>query len=55
MNKIIARKRWFFLFSLLVTIPGLFFIIATPLSGGAIGLKFSVDYTGGTVWEFKLE
>jgi preprotein translocase subunit SecF len=55
MNKIIARKRWFFLFSLLVTIPGLFFIIATPLSGGALGLKFSVDYTGGTVWEFKLE
>jgi preprotein translocase subunit SecF len=55
MNKIIARKRWFFLFSLLVTIPGLLFIIATPLSGGALGLKFSVDYTGGTVWEFKLE
>jgi preprotein translocase subunit SecF len=55
MNKIIARKRWFFLFSLLVTIPGLLFIIATPLSDGAVGLKFSVDYTGGTVWEFKLE
>lgn len=55
MNKIIARKRWFFLLSLLVTIPGLLFIIATPLSGGAVGLKFSVDYTGGTVWEFKLE
>jgi preprotein translocase subunit SecF len=55
MNKIIARKRWFFLFSLLVTIPGLLFIVATPLSGGTIGLKFSVDYTGGTVWEFKLK
>ncbi len=55
MNKIIARKRWFFLFSLLVTIPGLIFIAATPLTGGEIGLKFSVDYTGGTVWEFKLE
>ena len=55
MNKIIARKRWFFLLSLLVTIPGLLFIIATPLSGGAVGLKFSVDYTGGTIWEFKLE
>jgi preprotein translocase subunit SecF len=55
MNKIIARKRWFFLFSLLVTIPGLIFIAATPLSGGAVGLKFSVDYTGGTVWEFRLE
>ncbi len=55
MNKIITRKRWVFLFSLLVTIPGLIFIVATPLSGGALGLKFSVDYTGGTVWEFKLE
>lgn len=55
MDKIIARKRWFFLFSLLITIPGLAFIAATPLTGGEIGLKFSVEFTGGTVWEFKLE
>ena len=55
MDKIIARKRWFFLFSLLITIPGLFFTLATPLSGGAIGLKFSIDYTGGTIWEFRPE
>jgi preprotein translocase subunit SecF len=54
-DKIIARKRWFFLFSLLLTIPGLAFIAATPLTGGEIGLKFSVEFTGGTVWEFKLE
>jgi preprotein translocase subunit SecF len=54
-DKIIARKRWFFLFSLLITIPGLAFIAATPLTGGEIGLKFSVEFTGGTVWEFKLE
>ncbi len=55
MDKIIARKRWFFLFSLLLTIPGLAFIAATPLTDGEIGLKFSVEFTGGTVWEFKLE
>lgn len=55
MDKIIARKRWFFLFSLLLTVPGLAFIAATPLSGGEVGLKFSVEFTGGTVWEFKLE
>ena len=55
MDKIIARKRWFFLFSLLLTIPGLAFIAATPLTGGDVGLKFSVEFTGGTVWEFKLE
>ena len=55
MDKIIARKRWFFLFSLFLTIPGLAFIAATPLTGGDVGLKFSVEFTGGTVWEFKLE
>ena len=55
MDKIIARKRWFFFFSLLLTIPGLAFIAATPLTGGDVGLKFSVEFTGGTVWEFKLE
>lgn len=55
MDKIIARKRWFFLISLLLTIPGLAFIAATPLTGGDVGLKFSVEFTGGTVWEFKLE
>jgi preprotein translocase subunit SecF len=54
-DKIIARKRWFFLISLLLTIPGLAFIAATPLTGGDVGLKFSVEFTGGTVWEFKLE
>jgi preprotein translocase subunit SecF len=54
-DKIIARKRWYFLFSLLLTIPGLAFIAATPLTGGDVGLKFSVEFTGGTVWEFKLE
>ncbi|MFZ9782634.1 MAG: hypothetical protein ACO3DE_00700, partial [Candidatus Limnocylindrus sp.] len=54
MDKIIARKRWFFIFSLLLTIPGLGFIVATPLTGGDVGLKFSVEFTGGTVWEFKL-
>jgi preprotein translocase subunit SecF len=54
-DKIIARKRWFFLFSLLITIPGLIFTLATPISGGTIGLKFSIDYTGGTIWEFRPE
>ena len=53
MDKIIARKRWFFLFSLLVTVPGLAFILATPISNGSVGLKFAIDFTGGTSWEFR--
>jgi len=51
---IIGKRRWFFLFSLLITVPGLLFIVATPINND-IGLKFSIDYTGGTRWAIKFE
>ena len=51
MFDLIGKRRWFFLFSGLITIPGLIFIILTPISGGKAGLAFSIDYTGGTIWE----
>jgi preprotein translocase subunit SecF len=50
---IIGRRRWFYAFSLLITIPGFIFILLTPLTAGALGLKFSIDYTGGTEWEIR--
>ncbi|MCI0584469.1 MAG: protein translocase subunit SecF [Chloroflexi bacterium] len=53
MFDVIGKKRWFFAFSLLITIPGLIFILLTPISGGEMGLKFSIDYTGGTTWSIK--
>ena len=53
MFDVIGKKRWFFAFSLLITIPGLIFILLTPFSGGQAGLKFSIDYTGGTTWSIK--
>jgi len=52
---IIGKKRWFFAFSLLITIPGLFFILLTPITNGAAGLKFSIDYTGGTEWSIRFK
>src|SRR5262245_63319112 len=52
---IIGKKRWFFAFSLLITIPGFLFILLTPITNGAAGLKFSIDYTGGTEWSIKFE
>ena len=55
MFDIIGKKRWFFLVSLLVTIPGLIFILLTPITNGAEGLKFSIDYTGGTEWSIKFK
>jgi len=50
---IIGKRNWYFAFSLAVVIPGLLFIILGPLTGGNIGLKFSIDFTGGTVWRVQ--
>jgi preprotein translocase SecF subunit len=50
---IIGKRNWFFAFSLLVTIPGLIFILLTPLTGSKEGLKFTIDYTGGTRWVIR--
>ncbi len=46
MFDVVGKKRWFFLFSAFITVPGLIFILLG-------GLKPSVDFTGGTVWEVK--
>ncbi len=36
MFDIMGKKKWFFAFSLLLTIPGLIFILLTPITGGAM-------------------
>ena len=53
MFDVIAKRRWFYLFSLIITIPGLIFILLTPFTDA--GLQFTIDYTGGTKWELKFE
>jgi preprotein translocase subunit SecF len=52
---LVNKRNWFFLISALITIPGLVFILLTPISGGRDGLKFSIDYTGGTEWAIRFE
>jgi preprotein translocase subunit SecF len=46
MYDIVGKRRWYFLFSALITIPGLIFIALG-------GLKPSIDFTGGTVWQIR--
>lgn len=46
MLDIVGKRRWYFLFSALLTVPGLIFIALG-------GLKPSVDFTGGTVWQVR--
>ena len=51
MFDVIGKRRWFYLLSLLLTIPGLIFILISPFSDA--GLQLTIDYTGGTRWEIK--
>ena len=53
MFDVIGKRRWFYALSLLLTIPGLFFILLSPISDA--GLQLTIDYTGGTRWEIKFE
>ncbi len=53
MFDVIRKRRWFYLLSLATTIPGLFFILLTPVTHA--GLQFTIDYTGGTKWEIRFE
>ena len=46
MYDIVGKRRWYYLFSALITIPGLVFIALG-------GLKPSIDFTGGTVWQVR--
>jgi preprotein translocase subunit SecF len=51
MFDVIGKRRIFYALSLLLTIPGLFFILLSPISDA--GLQLTIDYTGGTRWEIK--
>jgi preprotein translocase subunit SecF len=50
---VIGKRNWFFAFSLLLTIPGLIFILLGPVTGGKVGLQYAIDFTGGTVWSIR--
>ncbi len=55
MFDIIGKRLYFYLFSAFIVVPGFLFILATPLTGDHVGLKFSIDYTGGTLWEIRFQ
>ena len=53
MFDVIGKRRWFYLLSGAITIPGLIFILLTPFTD--LGLQFTIDYTGGTRWEITFK
>lgn len=44
--KLMRFKLWYFIFSLLIILPGLYFLITS-------GLRLGIDFTGGSLLEYK--
>jgi len=54
MYRIVEHRRWYFLLSVLIIVPGL---IAMIYSTATIGrpFKVAIDFTGGAIWEFSFD
>lgn len=46
--KLMKRKVWFFIFSIALILPGLYYLVIG-------GLKLGIDFTGGALLEYKFE
>jgi preprotein translocase subunit SecF len=44
MLDIVGKRYWFYLLSAVVVVPGLISLVL-------FGLNFSIDFTGGSIWE----
>jgi preprotein translocase subunit SecF len=56
MKQIIQRRYWWFALSALLIVPGLYFLLLHPLvttGQFALGLRASIDFTGGALWELR--
>jgi preprotein translocase SecF subunit len=54
MYNIVQHRKWYYLLSSIIIIPGLIAMIIGLVSTGR-PLKLSIDFTGGVYWEFRLD
>ena len=54
MFKIVEKRRWFFLLSASVIVPGLLIMLLSTLSTGS-PFRLSIDFVGGSIYELKFE
>lgn len=52
MFRLMERRGWYFAFSILIMLPGIFYMIWSLAAKGHL-LPLSIDYTGGTLWEMR--
>jgi preprotein translocase subunit SecF len=56
LEQLVRRRYWWFTFSILIIIPGLYFLLLHPLvttGQFGIGLRASIDFSGGALWEVR--
>lgn len=56
MEKLVSRRYWWFLISIILILPGLYFLLLHPLVTTGqfrVGLTPSIDFSGGALWELR--
>ena len=54
MFNIVEKRRWFFLLSALIIVPGLAMMIYSTIATGA-PFRLSIDFLGGSIYELRFE
>jgi len=54
MFRLVENRKWYFLLSALVIVPGLIAMIYSTVTTG-LPFKLAIDFTGGSIWELKFE
>lgn len=58
MESLVRRRYWWFLLSLVIILPGVYFLLLHPLVTTGrfeLGLRPSIDFSGGAIWEIHFQ
>lgn len=58
MSKFVQYRYWWFAFSGIIILPGLYFLLLHPLittGQPQLGLTSSIDFSGGALWEIRFQ
>lgn len=56
LEQLVSRRYWWFLISLVLILPGLYFLLLHPVVTTGqfrLGLRPSIDFSGGSLWEVR--
>lgn len=54
MFRLVEQRKWYFLLSALVIVPGLVAMIYSTITTG-LPFKLAIDFTGGSIWELRFD